>query len=522
MKTFYSLILNGLVLISSQSFSQDAKLPVSSANGQGLVDVKIAVGDSCGNVDINAGSSANYSAGGHLIFRTGTGSSYPGDALFLFGQVGSSFGQFRIGTSTNNTPIRIFANGDITTTGGRMIIKTSTPSSKISIRNVGGTDGVKLLDLSELDDEEFIFKGNFAGTGSAGNKLVLGSGITNWQQNIMTWTGDGKIGVGTSLPSSKLSIRNVGGTDGVKLMDFSELDDEEFIFKGNFAGTGSVGNKLVLGSGITNWQQNIMTWTGDGKIGVGTSLPSSKLSIRNVGGTDGVKLMDFSEVDDEEFIIKGNFVGTGSIGNKLVLGSGLTDWQQNIMTWTGDGKVGIGTSSPDNALHILSTDWQIKFQNLVQNGNSWYMGIRENKKFVISHSVSISTNGPGICIDSSENVGIGTKETQGYRLAVGGGILCEEVMVQTDVPNSDYVFNPSYKLRSLNELETYVKTNNHLPEVPSSKDFKQNGYKVGQMDDILLRKIEELTLYVIELKKENEEINAKNIELNAKIEKLIK
>lgn len=92
--------------------------------------------------------------------------------------------------------------------------------------------------------------------------------------------------------------------------------------------------------------------------------------------------------------------------------------------------------------------------------------------------------------------------TQGYRLAVNGGVLCEEVKVILDVPASDYVFEPNYSLMPLDSVEAYVKANKHLPEVPSALDFKTNGYKVGKMDDLLLRKVEELTLYIIELKKE--------------------
>jgi hypothetical protein len=103
-------------------------------------------------------------------------------------------------------------------------------------------------------------------------------------------------------------------------------------------------------------------------------------------------------------------------------------------------------------------------------------------------------------------VAVGTINTQGFAFAVNGGILAEEVKVITDVPQSDYVFEPDYKLKSLGEVQKYVQTNKHLPEVPSAAEFKRDGYKVGQMDDLLLRKVEELTLYVIELQKQIEEL----------------
>lgn len=96
-----------------------------------------------------------------------------------------------------------------------------------------------------------------------------------------------------------------------------------------------------------------------------------------------------------------------------------------------------------------------------------------------------------------------------YKLAVNSGILCEELKVMADVPSSDYVFEPSYKLKPLSEVESYVTENKHLPDVPSAKEFKENGYKVGEMDNILLQKIEELTLYIIDLQKQIEELKSK-------------
>jgi len=115
-----------------------------------------------------------------------------------------------------------------------------------------------------------------------------------------------------------------------------------------------------------------------------------------------------------------------------------------------------------------------------------------------------------VLINVNRNFGASsTYNAQGYKLAVNGGILCEEVKVITDVPASDYVFEKEYKLKSLSEIEAFVKQHKHLPEVPSAEEFKKNGYKVGQMDDLLLRKIEELTLLLIEQNKEIELLKSK-------------
>jgi trimeric autotransporter adhesin len=95
-----------------------------------------------------------------------------------------------------------------------------------------------------------------------------------------------------------------------------------------------------------------------------------------------------------------------------------------------------------------------------------------------------------------------------YKLYVEQGILTEKlkVAVKTSASWSDYVFEPGYKLKSLSEVEAFVKANKHLPGVPSASAMVANGLDVATMDAKLLEKIEELTLYMIEIKKENEQL----------------
>ena len=100
----------------------------------------------------------------------------------------------------------------------------------------------------------------------------------------------------------------------------------------------------------------------------------------------------------------------------------------------------------------------------------------------------------------------------GYSLYVKDGILTDKVKVA--VYNSaawaDYVFNKDYKLLSLPEVEAYIKTNKHLPGIPSADEVVKEGLDMATMDAKLLEKIEELTLYMIEMKKENEQMKKEN------------
>ena len=76
-------------------------------------------------------------------------------------------------------------------------------------------------------------------------------------------------------------------------------------------------------------------------------------------------------------------------------------------------------------------------------------------------------------------------------------------------PGPDYVFEPTYDLKPLAEIETYIKENKHLPEVPSAKEMEKNGVQLGEMNMLLLKKIEELTLHIIEQNKRIETLESK-------------
>jgi hypothetical protein len=98
-----------------------------------------------------------------------------------------------------------------------------------------------------------------------------------------------------------------------------------------------------------------------------------------------------------------------------------------------------------------------------------------------------------------------------YKMAVAGGIITEKVRVATNGTTfwADFVFDKSYKLRSLNEVAKYIKLNKHLPDVPSTAEVTQQGIDLANTQAILLQKIEELTLYVIEQNKKIERLNKK-------------
>ena len=108
-------------------------------------------------------------------------------------------------------------------------------------------------------------------------------------------------------------------------------------------------------------------------------------------------------------------------------------------------------------------------------------------------------------INNDGNILIGktSQSNANYKLDVAGPVRANEIVVNTT--GADYVFDEDYKLKTLSEVETYIQENGHLPDIPSAEEMQTNGMAVGELNTKLLEKIEELTLYVIELKKKTEE-----------------
>ena len=93
-----------------------------------------------------------------------------------------------------------------------------------------------------------------------------------------------------------------------------------------------------------------------------------------------------------------------------------------------------------------------------------------------------------------------------YLLAIKGKMICEEVQVKLSADWPDYVFARDYKLKPLSEVEFYVNKYKHLPEIPSAAEVEKDGFAVGEMNEKLLKKVEELTLYLIDQDKKIKEL----------------
>ncbi|MBV8252992.1 MAG: hypothetical protein JO154_10335 [Chitinophaga sp.] len=209
---------------------------------------------------------------------------------------------------------------------------------------------------------------------------------------------------------------------------------------------------------------------------------------------------------------------------------------QDDAQWSGVVKAGTFQSAGFRASGIKENYVDITNNLIWQDGwkylangpaNLLRMGTPVSKRSDFIFYVSPSNGTPGapatdmevmrICENGS--VGIGTGSPGNYKLAVEGVLGARKIKV-TQTSWADYVFHPEYKLASLDSVEKFIKVNRHLPDIPAEKEVLTEGIDVGEMNKKLLQKIEELTLYLIEsrkeyrtaideLKKENEQLKSK-------------
>jgi len=199
-------------------------------------------------------------------------------------------------------------------------------------------------------------------------------------------------------------------------------------------------------------------------IGIGTNKPLQKLHV--VNGNILISRQDHQTKS------------SGSLNGSLLFGEIVTDDYPN-------------------------GEWGIEYYNPDHNGDFTKGGLNF---FQVYKDATHQGSNYNIFIRNDGHVGIGTPTPQS-ELAVNGKVTAKEFEATLD-GWPDYVFNTDYNLRSIPELENYIQINKHLPEIPSEQEVKEQGVKLGEMNALLVKKVEELTLYIIKMQKEIDALKA--------------
>jgi hypothetical protein len=263
--------------------------------------------------------------------------------------------------------------------------------------------------------------------------------------------------------------------------------------------------------------------TNTGNVGIGTTNPFKKL---HVAGFLMASTMDYVSTGTGSSIYIGQEGATGNVYSLIQASTNGNNGSGVLSLNKYGGNVGIGTTTPLAKLHVLGGEIRITGAGVSGSGSganiTFYDSDNTTRRgFVgdgssgntdiylladVGGALNFGANGVAskMFISTIGNVGIGTINPDA-KLTVNGTIHSLSVVVDTNIPVPDYVFKNDYNLPSLAEIKTYTDKNHHLPGVPAAAELEKNGIDLGEMNMTLLKKVEELTLYLIEKDKQLQE-----------------
>lgn len=338
---------------------------------------------------------------------------------------------------------------------------------------------------------------------------------------------------------------------------------------------------LLIAAFGYSYAQN--TFPLSGNVGIGTTSPSTNLQINyNTANGSGLSLNNANNSAFLTLQVNGslgynvpNWANSTVLESVPVSGGGLvlssytgdinfqTSNRNTRMIVTSAGNVGIGSANPQAAFDVTkllnSGELGAVLARLPEGnpvGAGTYLGVRgydtqvngsvtninNVKSFAIEHSfygeVNSSINflrgagqgGGSIAFNTNDNtekmrimnngnIGIGTIAPDA-KLTVAGTIHASEIKVDATIPTTDYVFDRGYNLKNLKDVKSYIDKNHHLPEILSAEQVAREGINVGEMNAMLLKKIEELTLYLITKDKEDQKRKNEIGQLRKELKKL--
>lgn len=445
---------------------------------------------------------------------------------------------------------------DLTTL--RVGVGTNAPTAKLDVAGtlkvVDGTQGAGKVMTSDA-------AGLASWTAPSAAGLLSGSGTTNYVPkftpngttvgNSQIFDNGTSIGMGTAAPSASTRLHLSKSSEVLRLDGnspwlsfYNGADYNAYLWHNN---TDLFLSNRKSGGGLRFYTENAarMMIDSNGYIGIGTLTPTSRIDLRsNNGDYLLANFRNTSTTNDRSSLIGmqsgntsgatqwlmgvgGTANGLGFTNNQFYLENAGKGARMSIDSFGAFRFGGAPSNQDGSTLNVGGKDDQAEASISLGTGGEYFlMKVNATGQLQFTpnnHNPSIGTPAMTIDDESGGRVAIGTVASMptGYKLFVEDGILTErlKVAVNGSANWADYVFADDYKLMPLEDVEAFVNQNKHLPNVPSAEEMAETGIDVAKVDAKLMEKIEELTLYMIEMKKEIKSLKAENEAMKANLKK---
>jgi len=410
-----------------------------------------------------------------------------------------------------------------------------------------GSDGVHgIIDVagsSTLLINYFCGKDVVVGGGGAFDPLLPNSGKFTTLYDTYLASNSGKVGIGTSNANATLDVQG-----DVRISSLEANQGTTNLIQVDQNGLLSPISSASAGIGLWLQNGNYIYNANIGNIQI-NQHPLAKVKIYG----DGSATENMNWVTEHSLVLQGSttnmILGVDPLLNKAYIGATVfnppnLDAATDLILNPKGGNVGIGTNNIDEKLTVFGNIHSTG--NIINGGSDFILGLNDNRansssghralvhdgwnfqldeltinydgdfldgvhvmgnKTYFDGNVGIGTNNPNsklqVKVDNNANaISILNGSTENFLVKGDGKVWAREINVKLG-NLGDFVFENNYKLLSINDLENYVDKNHHLPGIPSANEVNENGLNVGEFQNLLLQKIEELTLYIIDLKNEN-------------------
>lgn len=370
-------------------------------------------------------------------------------------------------------------------------------------------------------------------TGGEAGRVAFWTGTTTLSNTkYLSWDNTNvRLGIGVGdLPHAQLHLDNTLASRKIILREQTNDDNQFYGFGTNTnalryqVSTTAADHVFYAGSSTTT-SNELMRIKGNGNVGIGTATPNAPLQFASTFANRKIVLYEPGPNDDHQFYGFGinsailRYQVSNVAADHVFYAAASATTSTELMRIKGNGNVSIGNTSATAKLNVggnvkIADGTQGAGKVLTSDGSgtaSWQTpaagvtGGQAGKLAFWTGATTLSNNSNLSWDNSGGRLSIGASPATGYLLTVAGKIIATEITVQAQ-PFPDYVFDGNYKLPSLAEVEDHINTYHRLPGMPAAADIESNGMQVGKMQVKVVEKVEEATLYILQLNKENQQL----------------